>query len=274
MNKDCSSGSNQHRKRFGVLTGFVLGALLIAGGASAQAVVADPIHTFQTLVGHMMGRLEAYSQRFQDASQYAKEIQHFQNQIEHYRQQLVTASSLAGQQGLQMTMDFEERPLEYGISETCPSPDGASGVPRLAQLFTRTAPDLQGNITMQQHETCQKIVLAQNARFNEQVRMLKNINKRDGELRRIEQHRARVGTSQGELSAVDYDMSQFLARATMDMQYSQSAMVAYEGLIASLNDDQQRLARVALAGKPTTLGTITQGAALKSALRTLKQQDR
>ena len=60
----------------------------------------------------------------------------------------------------------------------------------------------------------------------------------------------------------------------MDMQYSQSAMVAYDGLVASLRDDQQRLAKVALSGKPTTLGAITQGAALKSALQTLKQQDR
>jgi hypothetical protein len=274
MSKNGASKFNQGEGRSSVLVGIVLGGLLGASGASAQAVVADPIHTFQTLIGHMMGRLEAYSQRFQDATQYAKEIQHFQSQIEHYRQQLVTAGSLAGQASLQMTMDFEERPLDYGILESCPSPDGASVVPQLAQLFQRTVPNLQGNITMQQHGICQGIVLAQNARFNEQVRMLKNIRKRDGELKGIEQQRARVGTSQGELSAVDFDMSQFLSRATMDMQYSQSAMVAYDGLIASLNDDQQRLAKVALGGKPTALGRITQGAALKGALQTLKQQDR
>lgn len=274
MNKEGSGKTNRQKVRSSILVGIALGGLLGASGTNAQAVVADPIHTFQTLIGHMMGRLEAYSQRFQDATQYAKELQHFQSQIEHYRQQLVTASSLTGQQGLQMTVGFEERPLDYGMLESCPSPDGAAGVPRLAQIFERTVPDMQGDITKQQHETCQKIVLATNARFNEQVRMLKNIKKRDGELRNIEQHRARVGTSQGELSAVDYDMSQFLSRATMDMQYSQSALVAYDGLIASLNDDQVRLAKVALSGKPTTLGTITQGAALKGALQTLKQQDR
>lgn len=270
-----STKPNQNSVKSSVLAGIVLAGLLGGPrGASAQAMVADPLHTFQTLIGHMMGRLEAYSQRFQDATQYAKEIQHFQSQIEHYRQQLVTASSLTGQQGLQMTMDFEERPLDYGIAESCPSPDGDSAVPSLAQIFKRTVPNLQGNITEQQHETCQKIVLAQNARFNEQVRMLKNIKKRDGELKRIEAQRARAGTSQGELSTVDYDMSQFLSRATMDMQYSQSAMVAYDGLIVSLNDDQQRLAKVALGGKPTLLKSVTQGTALKGALQTLKQQDR
>lgn len=274
MNMESLTRPIRNRAKQYVLVGVVLGGLLAANGASAQAVVADPIHTFQTLIGHMMGRLEAYSQRFQDATQYAKEIQHFQSQIEHYRQQLVTASSLAGQQGLKMTMDFEERPLDYGIAESCPSPDGNSGMPSLAQLFKHTVPDLQGNITKQQHETCQKIILAKNARFNEQVRMLKNIKKRDGELRGIEQQRARAGTSQGELSTVDYDMSQFLSQATMDMQYSQSAMVAYDGLVASLNDDQQRLAKVALGGKPTMLESITQGATLKSALQTLKQKDR
>lgn len=265
---------NPSRAKSSVLACIALAGLWCTNSASAQAVVADPIHTFQTLIGHMMGRLEAYSQRFQDATQYAKEVQHFQGQIEHYRQQLISASSLAGQQGLQMTMDFEERPLDYGIAESCPSPDGDSGVPSLALLFKLTAPDLEGNITKQQHETCQKIVLAQNAKFNEQVRMLKNIKQRDGELKGIERQRARAGTSQGELSTADYDMSQFLSRATMDMQYSQSAMVAYDGLIASLNDDQKRLARVALSGKPSTLGNITQGAALKGALQSLKRQDR
>lgn len=254
--------------------GVMLLALLGTGGAHAQAVVADPIHTFQTLIGHMMGRLEAYSQRFQDATQYAREVQHFQSQIEHYRQQLVSASSLMGQQALQMTMDFEERPLDHGMAERCPSPGGDPGVPSLGLLFKLTVPDLQGDITRQQHETCQKIVLAENAKFNEQVRMLKNINQRDGELKSIERQRARAGTSQGELSTVEYDMSQFLSRATMDMQYSQSAMVAYDGLIASLNNDQRRLASVALGGKPATLGSITQGAALKSALQSLKRQER
>lgn len=265
---------NQGSAKPWVLAGFVVASLLGAGGANAQAVVADPIHTFQTLIGHMMGRLEAYSQRFQDATQYAKEVRHFQEQIEHYRQQLISASSLAGQQSLQMTFGFEERPLDQGMAESCPSPDGDPQVPSLALLFKVTVPDLQGDITRQQHETCQKIVLAQNARFNEQVRMLKNIKQRDGELKGIERQRARAGTSQGELSTVEYDMSQFLSRATMDMQYSQSAMIAYDGLIASLNNDQQRLASVALGGKPATLGTITQGAALKGALQSLKRQER
>ena len=194
MNKDSLTKSNQDKAKSCALAGIALGGLLVASGASAQAVVADPIHTFQTLVGHMMGRLEAYSQRFQDATHYAKEIQSFQNQVEHYRQQLITASSLTGQQGLQMTMDFEERPLDYGIAESCPSPDGTSEMPSLARLFERTVPDLQGDITRQQHQTCEKIVLAQNARFNEQVRMLKNIRKRDGELKGIEQQRGRAGT--------------------------------------------------------------------------------
>jgi hypothetical protein len=265
--------SFQQSAKAWVIAGLVCISASYADRSSAQAMVTDPGHTIETMMGHMMTRLEGYTQRIQDKAQYAKELEHFQREVAHYQQQLIAAGNLANQKSMPMTLDFEERALDYGMEESCPSADGhSSGVPSLAQLWKRIAPDLQGDITRQQHELCQKTVLAQNSRFNEQVRMLKNIQKRSGELQRIADAREGAGTSQGKLDTLDYDLSQFLSRATVDMQYSESAMVAYDGLITSLNQDQQRLANVALGGKNSA--GITQGVLLKRALGTVKQRER
>lgn len=247
------------------LVGLILSfGLLHNERASAQALVNDPPHTIKTV----MGWIKAHEQD-------VKEIQQWRDQLQHYQQQLVSASRLLDV-SMPMSLEFEERALDFGMAYRCRHPDGSTGaLPSLSQLWRRVAPDLNGDIRIQQYETCQKIVMAENARFNEQVRMLKSIQQRDRDLKGIALRAQLVGTSQGKLETVKAELAQFLARASMDMQYAESAVVAYDGLIQSLHVDQQGLALKAMHGSGgTLLGTIVQGASLKAALQAARQRDR
>jgi hypothetical protein len=233
------------------------------GSVRAQAIVSDPTHMIETFVGHLTNRLETYYQRYEDKVQYARQLQ-------HYQQQLSDVGMFFSMQRLPMTMDFRPRDEQYGMEDAC----GKGGFPSLAELWSRRAPDLQGDIPTQQLELCQKIVLAQNAKYNEVMRILQSIRRREQELGRADAQRAGIGSSQGRLDSSDNQYAALMAESVKDMQYAQAVLTAYDGLIASLNQDQQRLARRAMQGGDSPLGSIVQGAVLKGALHTLQQRER
>lgn len=251
------------------LAGAMLVAALAAGDMHAQQAVVDLPHTIQSYIGHLLGRVEAYAQRYQDQLQYVKEL-------EHFRQQLVSASQLIdSSMPMALTLNVKERDVDFNMDKECKDPDGgASTMPSPSQLWRRVAPDLNGDVKAQQHKLCQQIVIAQNERFNEQVRMVKNIQKRDAELKDIARRGQSVGSAQGKQDTNLAELSQFRARTAMDLQYSQSSLVAYDGLIASMNADQQLLAKQALNGNGSTVGSVVQGAVLKGALQALRQRNR
>ncbi len=246
------------------LAGLILAGVVAAGPARAQALVNDPPHTIKTVLGWINTH-----------KQDLKQIQQWRDQLNHYQQQLVSASKLLDR-SMTMTMDFEERALDYGMADQCRAPRGGGGnVLGLAALWARLAPDMNGDIKVQQYGICQRIVMAGNARYNEQVRMINNIQERDRELKAIAARGQSIGSSQGKLESVKAELSQFGARATMDMQYSESVLVAYDGLLVSLGQDQQRLAQRALHGTGQDgLGAVVQGASLKGALKLARRRDR
>lgn len=248
------------------VAGLILASLLAAGPAQAQALVNDPPHTIKTVLGWINTH-----------KQDLKQIQQWRDQLNHYQQQLVSASKLLDR-SMTMTMDFEERALDYGMADQCRAPGSGGGggsVLSLAALWARVAPDLNGDIKAQQYDICQRMVMTGNARFNEQVRMINNIQERDRELKAIAARAQSIGSSQGMLESVKAELSQFGARATMDMQYSESVLVAYDGMLVSLGQDQQRLAQRALHGVgQDSISAVVQGASLKGALKLARRRDR
>ena len=253
-------------RQWGWLTvaGLVLTGVLAAGPARGQALVNDPPHTIKTVLGWINTH-----------KQDLKQIQQWRDQLNHYQQQLVSASKLLDR-SITMTMDFKERALDYGMADQCRAPgSGGGSVLSLSALWARVAPDMNGDIKAQQYDICQLMVMTGNARFNEQVRMINNIQERDRELKAIAARGQAIGSSQGKLESVKTEISQFGARATMDMQYSESVLVAYDGLLVSLAQDQQRLAQRALRGTgQDVIGAVVQGASLKGALKLARQRDR
>lgn len=259
------SNATRHRHvPLALAAALLVGSVVPALPAAAFSIVNDPPHTIKTV----MGWIESYKQDL-------KQIQQWRDQLKHYEQQLVSAGKLLDR-SMPMSMEFEERALDYGMEDKCRDPNGGDGgLPSLSQLWRRLAPDMNGDIKQAQYEICQSMVMAANSRFNEQVRMIDNIQDRDRELKAIATRAQAVGTSQGKLESVKAELSQFLARATMDMQYSESTLVAYDGLLVSLAADQQRLAERALRGGGNPgLGSVVQGLTLKGALNVARQRDR
>jgi len=230
----------------GVWVGVV--AVLFSAQAGATGIpVVDALHIVQTTYGH-------YAKYVQDAIQYGKEIEEWKRTYDHYRQQLIQGNLYQGQAG-QMP-GFTKRDSDQGVTESCPMPS------------------LTDTLATQQFELCQQIVRAQNAQYNEIVKILETANKRDQELQQIYADRQSVGTDQGRLAANDNQLSSFQARVQMDVQYAELVVDTYDSYLARLKEDQVRLAREVLTGKAGVVGDIVRGAALSGALKAAKKRDR
>ncbi|MGH8106587.1 MAG: hypothetical protein ACREO2_09725 [Arenimonas sp.] len=238
--------------------------------SSAHAVpVADLPHTLQAYITHLMRYVR-------QGQEYAEQVEHHIRDVTHMRQQLITIPGLADV-SMPMTDNFEERDPNYGMGAACPG----AGSMSLSSLMSAFTLDLSGDIKEQQKQICQRIVLAKNTQYNEAVKMLKNVRQQDTQIKQIAAERAAAGESQGKLAANDNKLSQFLARSTASMQYSQTVITAYEAYINSLEDNQELLTKQAMTGNngnETFATTVTrkfvQGVALEAALDSVSDRDR
>ncbi|WP_394537538.1 hypothetical protein PRJ39_15530 [Lysobacter enzymogenes] len=233
-----------------LLAAAVLFAQAIAPPAHAQLVVTDP------------GNLGiAIKDLFDKIYQYGQQATRWTSQYNHYRQQLIKLQQLQMQQSA-MRDDFPERDPSYGMDDICPGPrsEGLSGA------MSAFNPQLDSDLVAEQRRLCQRMVLADNAKYNESVRMLKQLIQRNREFSQVEGQRGQVGDSQGSLAANDNETQRFMVRTRMDLDYWQARMKAYDDYIVALQKDQARLARRALEGKPSGgVGKIIQSQAIKSA---------
>lgn len=225
-------------------------AQTIAPPARAQLVVTDP------------GNLGiAIKDLFDKVFQYGEQAKRWTSQYTHYKQQLIKLHQLQMQQS-SMRDDFAERDPAYGMEDICPGAarEGISGAMRAFN------PQLDSDLVAEQGRLCQRMVLADNAKYNESVRMLKQLIQRNQEFSQVEGQRNQVGESQGNLAANDNETQRFMVRTRMDLDYWQARMKAYDDYIVALQKDQARLARRALQGKRGGAGQIIKTEAIKSAL--------
>jgi len=234
--------------------GLLLAVGLCCGQANAQVIVNDRMSLTKTL--------QEYAK---EAQRWKQTLQQYKDQIAHYQQQLINLQNL-NLSGSVMEDDFKERDLSYGVEDACPSPNG-SGISGILDSFKNILPNMQGDLVEEQLKVCQLLVRNDNARYNESVRMLQRLIQRNKEFTdKIEKQRNSVGTSQGALAANDNEVSRFIAQNSMDVDYWQARMKAYDAREMTLKNDQSRLAKRALNGSQSLLGQVVQAAALKTAL--------
>ncbi len=235
-------------------TGLLLAAGLCASQANAQWIVHDPTSLGETL--------KEYAE---DAKRWTDTLKQYKDQIAHYQQQLIKLQSL-NLTGSTMQDDFTERANDYGMEDACPGGSG-SGVTGLVNGFKNLLPNMQGNLVEEQLKVCQQLVLTDNARYNESVRMLKRLIQRNKDFQeKIQSQRNSVGTSQGALAANDNEVSRFMTQNSMDLDYWQAKIKAYDAREMTLKNDQTKLAKRALDGSSSLFGQVVQAAALKTAL--------
>lgn len=214
--------------------------------------------------------IQNYLQQYQAISEYSEEAKRWYDSYQHMQQQLIKLKGFTASMG-PMADQFSRRAEDYGMTESC---RGSSGGLSLSALKQGLGIDPDGDIQQQQLQICERIILAENAKYNETVDMLKRLRKRAEELQEIEQGRASVGDSQGNLQANDNDVARFSAGMQMDLEYWEAMLAGYDSYIGLLRMDQQRLAIRAMAGPSKPWGTVVQGAALKGALEAAGTRDR
>lgn len=208
-----------------------------------------------------------------DPGQTAKHVAEFKAQLArwketaaHYRQQLI---SLRGMDFAATKMDetlIEVSP-QYGIKEACQTQD-ESPVATISEFFK---PNADGDILEQQLAICKRIVHAENLKYNETVRFLNNMRKRQQALGSIDQARDAVGSEQGKLQSVNYDLQRYENSTKADHERWSAMIVAYDNYIESLNKFQRRLTDRALKGKqPNVFSAVIQGAVLKKTLNEMR----
>lgn len=229
--------STRHRNRTIVPALLALACAL----SSAQVNAGFPVFDASAFGTQMQ-------QMYKDGLEYVEQGKRWTDTARHYQQQLIKLKKLKIANS-QMIDDFTERPTDYGMEDRCPGPAG--GLEGLKRQFM---PQMDGDIVAQQHGLCQRAVLAENAKYNDSVRMLKTLLKRNQEFSAIDQQRDSVGSNQGDLDANTNEAQRFVIRTQMDLDYWQARMRAYDDYILALENDQSRLARRALEGRKTGSG--------------------
>lgn len=237
-----------NRRARGALATLALATALVALPSQAQLIVKDPA----ALIAHFQNITK-------NATEFGKQAERWGEVSSHYRQQLIKLQKLE-MSNSQMVDDFPPRPTAYGMEDRCPGSSGdRSGV--LGQFN----PQMDGDIVKQQLALCQRAVLAENAKYNDSVRMLRTLLKRSQEFAAIDRQRSSTGDSQGALAANDNEAQRFVIRTQMDLDYWQARMRAYDDYILALQNDQSRLARRALEGRKRGIGQVTGTDSIKSA---------
>ena len=238
-----------------------LASVFTASGAQA---FTDVPHTIATKLGHGLtyGKL-------------VKQYEEAKRTYENLQRNLTKVGGLKDT-GIAMTDDFKARADDYGMEANCPG----AGSKSLSSLMGGLSLNLKGDIKGQQKDICQNVVLAQNAQYNEAVRMLKHMRKQDEKLKMLEAERTKATESgdPGDLNANTNALNQFMAGASRDIQYSETVVSAYDTYINALKENQALLGKQALTGNngsETFADTVTrkfvQGATLKLSLQALSE---
>lgn len=206
------------------------------------------------------------AQTAKHAAEFDAQLKRWRETASHYRQQLI---SLRGMDFAATKMDetLTEVAPHYGIKEACQTQD-ESPVATISEFFK---PNADGDILEQQLAICKRIVHAENLKYNETVRFLNNMRERQKALKSIDEARGSVGSEQGKLQSVNYDLQRYEKTTETDHDRWNAMIVAYDNYIESLNKFQRRLTERALKGKQPDLFTgVIQGAVLKKTLNEMR----
>lgn len=243
------------RKPVGRLRSAVLLALcLTAGSTQAQWVVTDPVHTFQNIATQLQDMIAKAAEYGQQATRWYQTLQHFQ-------QQLVRIQGMIASFGLPSGQPLHEVPMDYMVIERCGSGLSAGG------LLQAISPSRDGDYIQQQRRICQQVQQLQNVKYNETVQFLREtVPQMKADLKRIEMMRA-TDNSNGTVDATTNAAAMLSSNLEVQFQQWDARMKAYDGFIATLEETQRQLARMALKGESNPLGTVVKAAALQDALK-------
>jgi len=234
--------------------------LVLAAGSSSVQATGIPVIDFANTLQSTLNQVNTYSQRFQDMYEYGETLMRWQRTLEQYRQQLIQIQGVVTSFGLPQGQPITKIPSNYMVAERC---GGGFNLHNLTKVFQVNQ---TGNIIEQQKQICASIQQVENAKFNYTVDFFNEyIPELQGELKQLESRR-NSSNEQGNVAAADNDSLRVGNSADANFQAWQANIQAYDSYIAAMQNNQKLLARTAMKGKESLLGTLIKTTALKGAL--------
>lgn len=238
------------------LTASLVAMLGMASSAHAQWIVNDPAHQIQNIMTQLKDMAEK-------AAKYAKDYAHYASVIQHYQQQLIKLQGMLSMVQLPASVTIQKvDENSYMVAEMCHIEGGFS----LQSLGTAIGINPNGNIIDEQRRNCVTMQRMRNRKHNETVDYLTTtLGQMQAEVSQLNTRR-NMSNENGAVEANNNDALRQSVNIEANIQQWEARMAAYDGYIASIENTQQALARTALNGRKTTIGTVVKTVALKTAL--------
>ncbi|MGF6492869.1 cysteinyl-tRNA synthetase [Luteibacter sp. 621] len=230
------------------------GAGLYAIPTHAQWIVTDP-----TIISN---DLEEF---VKDAARWTETASHYASQVQFWENNLIKLKSLQYEL-LRTQQQFQEVDDNFGVEERCPGAALISG--DITTTMTSAMSQLTGDIKAQQNAVCVLTQRTRNQRYNNTVKYLQQMTTQTGTLEQLTAVRlAVVGDSPGKLQGLQDDTARFGVNVAQARDSWKTTDEQLGAQIDALNEKQTTLAKQALDGKPTVLGTVVNAAILEAALK-------
>lgn len=241
------------------LTSLALACAFMTGNAGAGIPVTDvgnmPNHII-TQIQSYLNQLNTLTQKGQDYAQYAAHVKHM-------TQQLTDLSMIFDSFQLKFTQDFKKKSLTDGMSDRCGGGIGGA-ISDLMSSFSLSGDD---DIIQQQKTICQRLVMLENQKYNDQVDYLNAImNQMQADIDRA-RTQAQSSNTNGKMDSNLMLTTVNKSQMDRDFQLGQERAKAYDEMIETLEKQQKNLANIAMRGKTSVLGTIANTAILAAALK-------
>ncbi|HWU77085.1 MAG TPA: hypothetical protein VN043_11340 [Rhodanobacter sp.] len=235
---------------------------LFAGTTHAQVFVTDKLAIAGNQEGFKSQLAQTVSQYVRQGLQYEKQIQQYMTQVQQYQQILTSIQGLATG-GIKLTGGQLQQITDASnlIQQSCP---GAGGGGILGDMTSIVTSSFSQSITTTQQNICAQIVLAQVHKYNATVKVVNDTQQFGQELQQITSKLGSM-TSQGDSDRIAANASAHNDQIASEMVDWQSQMAKDDAIIATLQQQQGILARVALNGSNTILGNAVQATAFAAA---------
>jgi len=231
---------------------------LIAGTPDTRAGM--PVIDIANVIQSTLNQINTYTARFQDIAEYTEEMARWKRTLEQYQNQLIQMQGIVMAFGLPPGQPVTKVLPDYMVAERC---GGGISMSSLTKVFQINA---TGNIIEQQKQLCANIQRMENIKFNYTVDFVTKYAPQMQEALKKSEARRNSSNTQGNVAAADNDALRIGNTADANFQEWQANIQVYDSYIASMENNQRILARVAMKGKETVLGTMIQTGALKGAL--------
>ena len=244
-----------------VLIAALLGIAVDA--AKAQVLVTDPTAIAANEEGFKSQLAQSVAQYARQGMQYAKQLEQYYQQVEQYQQLLMSIKGL----GINISLSSSKlEPIDDPsalIDQNCPSASGGSVIGSLV-TSAAAAVSPETPITVAQQQICANITMLQVDEYNRTVAMLGKLDQYGSTLQKLNKLTNEVKTL-GTTSGATTQAVTYSAITAHAMQEWQTAIAGDQAVIQALNQQQSILAKAALKGQSSVIGTVVQAAALKAA---------